>query len=153
MSRAKRQHAARRGVDFESSGSRYKSDIKLCPYLGNKDGLQASYGNQAVVLQGWGRLEEAMTLHKKEEALCLELDKKDGLSRSYGSQALILRAWGRLEEAMALLEEQEALCLELGNRSSLTYCYANWGLLAREQRDPKTEREKMAAALDIYSPN
>ena len=94
-----------------------------------------------------------MTLHKKEEALCLELDKKDGLSRSYGSQALILRAWGRLEEAMALLEEQEALCLELGNRSSLAYCYANWGLLAREQRDPKTEREKMAAALDIYSPN
>jgi hypothetical protein len=53
---------------------------------------------------------------------------------------------------MALHEKQEALCLELGNRSSLAYCYANWGLLAREQRDRKTEREKMTAALDI-SPN
>jgi hypothetical protein len=35
--------------------------------------------------------------------------------------------------------------------TSLTYCYANWGLLAREQRDRKTEREKLAAALDIFT--
>jgi predicted ATPase len=62
--------------------------------LGNKDGLQRSYGNQALILQAWGRLEEAMALHKKQEALCLELGDKDGLSRSYGNQALILQDWG-----------------------------------------------------------
>ncbi|MGA8659412.1 MAG: hypothetical protein WB586_25085 [Chthoniobacterales bacterium] len=38
-----------------------------------------------------------------------------------------------------------------GNRSSLAYCYWAWGLLAREQRDRKTEREKPAAALDIFT--
>jgi hypothetical protein len=69
----------------------------------------------------------------------------------YGGQALILTNWGGLEEAMALLEKAEALCLELGNRSGLAYCYWNWGLLARKQRDRKTEREKLAAALDIFS--
>ena len=60
------------------------------------------------------------------------------------------RARGRLEEAMALLKKQEVLCLELGNRSGLAYCYWYWGLLAREQRDRKTEREKLAASLDIF---
>jgi hypothetical protein len=40
---------------------------------------------------------------------------------------------------------------ELGNRRDLAYCYANWGLLAREQRDRNTEREKLAAALVIFT--
>jgi hypothetical protein len=97
------------------------------------------------------RLEEAMALHKKQEALCLELGDKESLQRSYGQQALILQAWGRLEEPMALLKKMEALCLELGNRSSLARCYWAWGLFACEQRDRKTEREKLAAALDIFT--
>jgi hypothetical protein len=53
--------------------------------LYNKDGLQISYGNQALILQDWGRLEEAMALHKKRETLCLELGNKDGLQRSYNN--------------------------------------------------------------------
>jgi hypothetical protein len=64
---------------------------------------------------------------------------------------LLFRPGGRLEEAFELLKQQEALSLELGNRSSLAYCYWNWGLLAREQRDRKTEREKLTAALDIFT--
>ena len=52
---------------------------------------------------------------------------------------------------MALHKKVEALCLELGNRRGLAYCYWAWGLLAREQRDRKTEREKLAAALDIFT--
>jgi hypothetical protein len=34
--------------------------------LGDKGGLQRSYGNEAVILQAWGRLEEALALHKKK---------------------------------------------------------------------------------------
>jgi hypothetical protein len=33
----------------------------------------------------------------------------------------------------------------------LGYCYYNWCLLAREQRNRNTEREKLAAALDIFT--
>jgi hypothetical protein len=44
-----------------------------------------------VILQAWGRLEEALALHKKQEALCLELGNKDGLQASYGNQALNLQ--------------------------------------------------------------
>ena len=51
---------------------------------------------------------------------------------------------------MSCSRKPEALCLELGNRSSLAHCYWAWGLLAREQRDRKTEREKLAAALVIF---
>jgi hypothetical protein len=64
---------------------------------------------------------------------------------------LILQAWGRLEEALALHKKEEALCLELGNKAGLAYCYWNWGLLAREQRDRKTELEKLTAARDIFT--
>jgi hypothetical protein len=85
------------------------------------------------------------------EALCLELGNKDGLQASYGNQALIVKAWGWLEEALELHKKKEALCIEVGNRSSLAYCYWNWGLLAREQRDRNTEREKLTAALK-FSP-
>jgi tetratricopeptide (TPR) repeat protein len=123
----------------------------LCLELGDKDSLQRSYGNQALILFNWGRLEEAMALHKKEEALCLELGNKDSLQRSYGNQAGILFNWGRLEEAMALYKKQEALCQELGSRIGLAYCYWSWGLLAREQHGRDTEREKLTAALDIFT--
>ena len=39
---------------------------------------ESSYGNQALILKAWGRLEEALALHKKEEAICLELGNKSG---------------------------------------------------------------------------
>jgi tetratricopeptide (TPR) repeat protein len=123
----------------------------LCLELDNKDGLQMSYGNQALILQTWGRLQEALTLLEKGETLSLELGNKVALQMSYGNQAVILQAWGRLKEAFELHKKEEALCLELGNRSGLAYCYWNWGLLSRKQRDRKTELEKLAAALVIFT--
>jgi hypothetical protein len=127
----------------------HKKQETLCLELGDKDGLSHSYGNQAAILKAWGRLEEAMALHKKEEALCMEIGNKEGLQRTYGNQALILKTWGWLDKALALLKKQEALCLEIGNQRSLANCYWSWGFLARAQRDRKTERAKLAAALDI----
>ena len=100
-----------------------KKKEDLCRELGNKNNLQISYGNQAVILQDWGKLDEAMALHKKEEDLCRELGNKDSLQRSYCNQAVILQAWGKLDEAMALFKKQEDLCLELGLRGNLGYCY------------------------------
>jgi hypothetical protein len=50
-----------------------------------------------------------------------------------------------------VLKKVEALYLELGTRRDLAYCYWNLGLLAREQRDRNTEREKLAAALVIFT--
>ena len=108
----------------------------LCEAVGDLYGLQASYGNQALILQAWGRLEEALALHEKEEAIALELGNKDQLQRSYGNQALILKAWGRLEEALALHKKEEAIATELGNRDQLQRSYGNqaailqtWGRL------------------------
>jgi tetratricopeptide (TPR) repeat protein len=91
--------------------------------------LQAWLGNQALILQDWGRLDEALALHKKKEALCLELGNKNSLQISYGNQALILQAWGRLDEALALHKKEEALCLELGNKDSLQISYGNQALI------------------------
>jgi hypothetical protein len=122
----------------------------LCLELGTRMACRRATATR-VILQASGRLEEAMALQKKQEALCRELGNKDGLQASYGNQALIVKAWGWLEEALELHKKKEALCIEVGNRSSLAYCYWNWGLLAREQRDRNTEREKLTAALK-FSP-
>jgi tetratricopeptide (TPR) repeat protein len=136
---------------LEEAMALHKKQEALCLELGNKDSLQRSYGNQALILKAWGRLEEAFELPKKQEALCLELGNKDSLGASYNNQAVILQAWGRLEEAFELFKKAEALCLELGNRNSLAHCYWDWGLLAREQSNGKTEREKLAASLEIFT--
>jgi len=93
--------------------------------------LQAWLGKQALILQAWGRLEEALALHKKQEAICLELGNKDGLGMSYGNQALIVKAWGRLEDALALHKKEEAICLELGNKDGLQASYGNQALILR----------------------
>jgi tetratricopeptide (TPR) repeat protein len=101
-----------------------------------------------------GELDAALRILKEEERFWKggeDSDAKDSLQRSYGNQALILKAWGQLEQAMALHKKQEALCIELGLRSSLGYCYLNWGLLAREQQDRDTEREKLKEALQIFT--
>ena len=49
------------------------------------------------------------------------------------------------------MKKQEALCLELGSRRGLGHCYANWGPLARAQGDHPTARDKLQAALDIFT--
>jgi hypothetical protein len=57
----------------------------------------------------------------------------------------------RIGNCTSHCSQEEALCLELGPRSALAYCYLNWVLLAREQGDRNTEREKLAVALDIFT--
>jgi tetratricopeptide (TPR) repeat protein len=136
---------------LEEAFALYKKQEDICLELRNMDSLQKSYGNQALILQDWGRLEEAFALHKTQEDICLELGNKDGLQRSYGNQAEILKDWNRLEEAMELLKKKEDICLELDNKSSLAHCYRIWGLVARAQHDRHTEREKLAAALAIFT--
>jgi hypothetical protein len=66
------------------------------------------------------------------------------------NHALILQASGRLEEALALYKKEEALGLQLSNLEQFGLLLLELGLLAREQRDRKVEREKLAAALDIF---
>ena len=69
----------------------------------SKDSLQQSYGNQTLILKAWGRLDEAMALHKKQEALCLELGLRSSLAYCYWSWGLLAR------EQQNQLEEREKL--------------------------------------------
>jgi hypothetical protein len=55
----------------------------------NKRGLQRSYGKQAVILQAWGRLEDAMALFKKQETLCLEGGNRSMLAHCYWMWGLL----------------------------------------------------------------
>jgi tetratricopeptide (TPR) repeat protein len=102
-----------------------------------KNVRQASYGNQALILKDWGRLEEALALHKKKEALCLELGNKASLAISFGNQALILTALGRLEEALALHKKEEALCLKLGDKGGVQASFGNQALILEALGQPK----------------
>ena len=92
---------------------------------GDRESLQYSLGNQAVILRGRGDLDGAMALLKEQERLCRELGRKTGLQASLGNQAPILQARGDLDGAMALLKEQERLCRELGRRAGLQTSLGN----------------------------
>ena len=102
-------------------------------FPGDRWALKVVYSHRALILQGWGKLEEAMTLHQKEEAICDELGDRAGLSRTYGNQAVILQAWGRLEEAMTLQKKNEKIKEELGDRAGLAACYGNQALILFDQ--------------------
>ncbi|MEZ4647517.1 MAG: NB-ARC domain-containing protein [Candidatus Eisenbacteria bacterium] len=97
----------------------------------SKPMLQASYGNQALILRAWGRLEESMLLLKKQESLCEELGDRASLLLCYGNQAVILQAWGRLEEAMSLHKREKSMCEEAGDMAALQACYGNEALILR----------------------
>ena len=63
----------------------------ICLELGNRDSLSRSYGSQAIILQAWGRLDEALALHQKQEAICLALGNKSGLAYCYANGGLLAR--------------------------------------------------------------
>ncbi|MBM3320891.1 MAG: tetratricopeptide repeat protein [Candidatus Eisenbacteria bacterium] len=104
---------------------RHLAEHFRCRELGTKDSLQRSVGNQASILEGLGRLDEAIELHKEREHICRELGNEEGLRESLGDQALILRDWGRLDEAMTLLKDVERICRELGNPEGLALSLAS----------------------------
>ena len=101
-----------------------------------KPALAGIYGNQAVILADWGRLEEALELHRKEEAICRELGDRLGLAMTFGNRARILLLGDRLEEALELLKEVAAIATERGDKNLLAKTYGNqanvlyaWGRL------------------------
>ena len=85
----------------------------LADALNNKDSLQRSYGNQAVILKAWGRLEEAMQLLKKQEAICIELGDKSGLAYCYWGMAGVHLKKGEKGTAKQRAEQAQALFSEI----------------------------------------
>lgn len=98
---------------------------------GDQAGLARSWGNRALILRAWGRLDEAMALHKKEEEALAALGDREGVGRSWGNQALVLQAWGRLDEAMALHKKEEEVCAAFGDTAGLAASWGNQALILR----------------------
>jgi tetratricopeptide (TPR) repeat protein len=73
--------------------------------LGNKAGLGSSYGNQALTLKDWGKLDEAMKLLKEQEKICKELGDKAGLGNSYWNRGLLFKEMKQHDEAIKRLKE------------------------------------------------
>ena len=116
---------------------------------GNLNSLQATLGNQAVILYHRGQLDEAMALHKEKERICRQLGNLDGLQASLGNQALILSARGQLDEAMALHKEAERICRQLGNLDGLLMTLGNQAIIlqARGQLDEAMALHKEAERI------
>ena len=101
----------------------------------NRRKLANALANQAMVLLGWGRLDESMAWFKEAERLHREFDDKDGLQSAIGNQALIQQARGNLDEAWRLLEEKELLCREIGNRKGLAIALGNLAAISHADGD------------------
>ena len=127
----------------------YKEQEKISRELGDKAGLKASLGKQALILKDRGELDEAMRLYKEKERICRELGDKAGLQRSLGNQANILCACGELDEAMRLYKEKERICRELGDEAGLATSLVNQALVLIQ--DPQCSREALALAEEAYS--
>ena len=87
----------------------HKSKEAICRELGNRAACKRSYGNQALILKAWGRLEEAMALHKKKEAICRELRLQASLRISLHNQSQPTRNDGPAGRCRAPAQETEAI--------------------------------------------
>ena len=96
------------------------------------DGLQGTYGNQALIFRAWGEMETALSLLKEQEAICIGFKDVAGLQGSYGNQAIIFRDLGKLDDSMAVLKKQEAICKASGNDAGLQACYGNQAITLQE---------------------
>ena len=112
-----------------------KKQESLCNQLGNKDGLQACYGDQALILKEWDQLEEAMALLKKQETLCIELGLKASLGHCCWNCGLLARELkdldtekDRLQKALEIFsdlkmeKEQKSLQNELSEVAEDNKC-------------------------------
>ena len=82
---------------------------RMAEERGAADDVQRSYGNQALILQAWGRLEEAMELLKKMEMICRGVGLTPYLKWCYTRQIEILEESGKKDEAEAIREKLETL--------------------------------------------
>ena len=106
---------ARRRGDLAAAAREYEEAGQFFCALGDNAGLQASLGNQAVILQDRSDLDGAMALHKQKEQFCRELAIVQGLAISLANQGLILGLnLGRRNEGMAKAEEALRLCSRAG---------------------------------------
>ena len=121
--------------DLDKAMALHKEQEHICRQLGNLDGLQATLGNQALILKARGDLDGAMALHKEQERICRQLGNLDGLQRTLGNQASILKARGDLDGAMALHKEEERICRQLGNLDGLQATLGNQALILQARGD------------------
>jgi hypothetical protein len=101
--------------DLAAAMALHKHQERLCRKLGNKDGLQRTLGNQALILSTRGDLGGAMALSKEQERLCRELGNPEGLAISLANQAdLLSNIAGRGPEARRLADEALAIANRYG---------------------------------------
>jgi len=87
--------------------------------LGNKNDLQITLGNLALILHVRGDLDGALSLCKEQERICRELDNPEGISVSLAKQAMLISDFPeRKEEARRLAQE----ALEIATRHG----YPQW---------------------------
>jgi len=72
-----------------------------------------SYGNQALILQDRGRLEEAMALLDQKEEICRDLNLRNHLRIGLLNQADLFEAMGQPENAPPLRAEAAAIEAEI----------------------------------------
>jgi tetratricopeptide (TPR) repeat protein len=86
-----------------------KKQEALCIELGNKNSLQASYGNQALILLDLGKPEEAVALFKKQENICKKAGLVPSLIWCYRNQIDLFEKAIRSTEALEVRKKLDAL--------------------------------------------
>ena len=92
----------------------HKEVERICRELGDRAGLAATLGNEALILRARGDLDGAMALRKVEERTFRELGDPARLATSLANQASLLHKMGRPREARRLAEEAYRLASQHG---------------------------------------
>ncbi|MBN2088152.1 tetratricopeptide repeat protein [candidate division KSB1 bacterium] len=121
--------------NHQSALKKYKIQAEICIRTNNKEGLQNSYGNQAVMLRYQKNYREALNLLHQQEAICQEIKDQRGLLRCYGNMANIYKLQKKYQEALAFHHKEEQIIKEFGDQKMLQIAFGNQALVYRTLHD------------------
>jgi len=78
-------------LNYYSIALKYiEKSLQIYRELDDRIMLAACYGNQALILKAWGKLEEAMALIERQEQTYIELNNRSEIFYSYDTQVMIV---------------------------------------------------------------
>ena len=131
---------------YDKASSILKEQQKICEKVTDlkvrNDGLQKSFGYQALIYEIQGKKDQALLKFHEQQEICRKSGNEYWLQISLGNEGLLLKDLGKYDEAWKLFEEKEKISRKISNFQGL-----QWAL--KYKADIYIQRGDFTSALTL----
>jgi len=133
--------------EYEKAFSILKDQEEICKKVTDlqerNDGLQKSFGYQAIIYEIQGNKDQALLKFHDQQEICRNSGNEYWLQISLGNEGLLLRDLEKYDEAWKLFDEKERISRKIFNLQGL-----QWAL--NYKADICIKRKELASAMNMY---